>query len=182
LSVATTSWAKAAAPVENLLEELVPRVYRFALRLTGDPHLAEDITQETFLRAWRQRKSLREASAARLWLFRIANNLWRDQLRRSRHPAERATTVVEQIADVAPNAESAAERQEELQRALTVMDRLPERQRQVLYLCACEELSAGQVADVLGISLQAVKASLSVARKKMRAELRSLFNDISREG
>src|SRR3989304_8552329 len=66
-------------PVKVLLEEHVPRVYRFALRLTGNRHEAEDLTQETFLRAWRHRRRLRDRSAARVWLFAIAANLWRDR-------------------------------------------------------------------------------------------------------
>ena len=49
--------------MSKLLEEWVPRVYRFALRLCSDPHVAEDLTQETFLRAWQQRSRLRDEDA-----------------------------------------------------------------------------------------------------------------------
>ena len=69
-------------PFWEQLEPHLPHVYRFALRLAGDPHLAEDLTQETYLRAWRGRRQLRSAQSARVWLFRISVNLWRDQLRR----------------------------------------------------------------------------------------------------
>src|SRR5712692_4928022 len=82
-------------PVKNLLEEYVPRVYRFALRLTNDPHAAEDLTQETLLRAWRRRGLLRDPRAARVWLFRITANLWRDQLRRDRCRVARAGPLPE---------------------------------------------------------------------------------------
>src|SRR5205823_7678639 len=57
--------------VSDILEEWVPRVYRFALRLSNDLHTAEDLTQETFLRAWRDRERLRDERAARAWLFRM---------------------------------------------------------------------------------------------------------------
>src|SRR5205823_15077281 len=77
-------------PVSNSLEAWVPRVYRFALRLSNDPDAADDLTQETFLRAWRQRDRLRDQRAARVWLFRITANLWRDHLRRGRSPVARA--------------------------------------------------------------------------------------------
>src|SRR5438067_2836878 len=77
-------------PVSDLLDEWVPRVYRFALRLCRDRHAAEDLTQETFLRAWRRRGRLRDERAARAWLFRITANLWRDQVRRGRLPVARA--------------------------------------------------------------------------------------------
>ena len=66
------------------LEEHVEAVYRYALRLTGRPDLAEDLTQETLLRGWRNRNKLREPRAARLWLLRIATNVWTDHLRKSK--------------------------------------------------------------------------------------------------
>ena len=72
------------------LEEHLPGVYRFALRLTGNPHAAEDLTQEAFLRAWRQARQLRVPQAARAWLLRITMNVWRDQLRRGQSPVARA--------------------------------------------------------------------------------------------
>ncbi|HEX3602307.1 MAG TPA: sigma factor [Lacipirellulaceae bacterium] len=55
--------------------EHVGSVYRYALRLAGRPELAEDLTQETMLRGWRDRQRLRESRATRVWLFRIATNL-----------------------------------------------------------------------------------------------------------
>lgn len=76
--------------MDALLEQLVPRVYGFALRLTGNLHAAEDLTQETFLRACRKAASLQDERRLRVWLFQIAVNLWRDQLRRRRLAPERA--------------------------------------------------------------------------------------------
>src|SRR5262245_49072471 len=58
-------------PVSDDLEAWVPRVYRFALRLCHDPHAADDLTQETLLRAWRHRGHLRDERAMCVWLFRI---------------------------------------------------------------------------------------------------------------
>jgi RNA polymerase sigma-70 factor, ECF subfamily len=154
--------------VSSLLEEWVPRVYRFALRLTCDPGAAEDLTQETFLRAWRQRDRLREPRAARVWLFRITANLWRDQLRRGRSPVARAEPLEDtQTSKLRPPELLVCER-EELARALQALSQLPPRQREVLYLIACEEMTAADVADVLDITTESVKANLSLARKKMR--------------
>jgi RNA polymerase sigma-70 factor (ECF subfamily) len=164
--------------VGSLLEELAPRIYRFALRLTCDSHAAEDLTQETLLRAWRRRDRLREPHAARVWLFAIAVNLWRDALRRGRHLAGRAGPLVgDPVGRVlAPDADAA--RQEDLRRALDAMDALPERQREVLYLSACEGLALAEVASVLGITASAAKASLSLARRKLREELSDLVDDL----
>jgi RNA polymerase sigma-70 factor (ECF subfamily) len=156
--------------VGDLLDEWVPRVYRFALRLCRDRHLAEDLTQETLLRAWRHRARLRDPRAARVWLFRIAANLWRDQARRGRLPVARAGPL-DDAPDQAGPPERRAEEREELARALAALDGLPPRQREVLYLSACEGLAPAEVAAVLGISPAAAKASLSLARQAMRRQL-----------
>jgi DNA-directed RNA polymerase specialized sigma24 family protein len=55
---------------------------------------------------------------------------------------------------------------------------MPPRQRQVLYLATCEQLSHGEVADVLGISVAAVKSNLSLARKEMRTRLKDVYESI----
>jgi RNA polymerase sigma factor (sigma-70 family) len=156
------------------VDENLPRVYRFALRLTGSRQDAEDLTQETFLQAWRRRGDLRRPDAARAWLFTIAKNLWNDWLRRkSRRPK-----LIEPLQDDHQSAAVAADRElivrEDLRRVLDAMAALPERQREVLYLRACEELSLSEIAAVLGISLEAAKASLCEGRKRLRRQFREL--------
>jgi RNA polymerase sigma-70 factor (ECF subfamily) len=154
--------------VSNLLEEWAPRVYRFALRLCDDPHIAEDLTQETFLRAWRHRARLRDDRAGGVWLFRITANLWCDQLRRGRSRVARAGPLEDDKPDRSQPPERLAAGREELKHALEAMADLPPRQREVLYLSACEGLSTAEIGSVLGVSADAVKASLSLARKSMR--------------
>src|SRR5207302_587150 len=109
-------------PVHERLEEWVPRVYRFALRLTANGDAAEDLTQETFLRAWRQRRSLREPQATRGWLFRIAANLWRDRLRRGRSPIAQAGPLDDELRSRIQLPEQVAAGQEELAKALAALD------------------------------------------------------------
>jgi RNA polymerase sigma-70 factor, ECF subfamily len=157
--------------VDEFLHEWTPRLYRFALRLTGDSHTAEDITQETMLRAWQKRDALRDSEAGRVWLFRIAVNLWRDLLRRRRSPVARAGPFPESAGHDCQSAEQMLAGHEELQLALQAMDRLPPRQREVLYMSACEGMKLTEIAAILGTSTEAIKASLSLARKKMRDSL-----------
>ncbi len=170
--------ARRGLPLRKLLEEYVPRVYRFALRLTRDPDAAEGLTQETMLRAWRRLDRLREPGAVRVWLFRITANLWRDQLRRRKSPVERAESVSDNHVGPCVSAEAAMAGREAADLALEALHALPERQREVLYLNACEGLSASEIAEVLGISLDATKASLSLARKRMRLELSDLLDEM----
>lgn len=154
--------------MNDFLRDWAPRVYRFTLRLTHDAHLAEDLTQEALLRAWAKRQQLRDDRAARVWLFQIAANLWRDHLRRARSPvAQTVALPLHAISrDAAPDG-MAAEK-DEVRSVLAALDRLPNRQREALYLHACEGLSVAEIADVLAIGTNAVKASLSLARKRMR--------------
>lgn len=156
------------------LEELVPGVWRFALQLTGNAHEADDLTQETVLRAWRRRGRLRDTRRARQWLLSIAANLWRDQKRRERRMPERMVLLPEdqQVTDV--TADQRLVDRDNVRRALQAMEDLPSRQREVLYLYSCEALSLVEIAGVLGISSDAVKASLSLARQKMRRKLQDL--------
>jgi len=160
--------------VSDLLEQFVPRVYLFALRLTRSRDEAEDLTQETFLRAWRHRARLRDPCAARAWLFSIAVNLWRSRLRRKGRGEQTAGLPDEP----GPRPENLPEEdliaEENVRRVRKAIDALPARQREVVYLHACEALPLREIAGVLGISLEAVRSSLSLARKRLRRQLKDL--------
>jgi RNA polymerase sigma-70 factor (ECF subfamily) len=171
--------ADAAARIEptvkqpfEAIEEHVGSVYRYALRLTRQPDLAEDLTQETFLRGWRSRQRLRDQRAVRVWLFRIATNLWTDQIRRGRFRPE--TLETEPICP-RPLPAAASDERENVRMALAAMDELPPRQRQVLYLVTCENMAHADVATILEITDAAVKANLSLARKELRLRLKDIY-------
>ena len=154
--------------VEARLEEAVERVFRFALRLAGDSHQAEDLAQETILRAVRSGKMPSDAREMRVWLFQIAANVWRDERRRTKHAPARAGPIVDEPAGRTASPVEKAIGAEQLERAIRMMDSLPARQREVLYLATCEELSLAEVAEALEITPAAAKASLSLARRRMR--------------
>lgn len=158
---------------EQLIEHLLS-VYRFALRLTcGDLDMAEDLTQETMLRAIGKLHTLKQPDQLRSWLRSITANLWRDRLRKRLHgPLLEPHKRLDEIpANSACRVERRLELDETVRACLSLLDRLPERQRTVLYLTACEQCSIGEIAEVLQITPQAVKASLCVARSRMRGWL-----------
>lgn len=157
------------------IEEHVGSIYRYACRLTGKHELAEDLTQETLLRGWRNRHKLRDPRAARLWLLTIVTNLWNDELRR-----KQIRTAPLEYDPICPRIGpgDASDERENVRLAFAAMDALPERQRQVLYLVTCENLAHDEAANVLGISDTALKANLSLARREMRRRLKDIYESV----
>jgi RNA polymerase sigma-70 factor, ECF subfamily len=177
------AWSTAAQELEptvtpnsfDTIEEHVGSVYRYALRLAGRTEAAEDLTQETLLRGWRNRSKLCDARAARVWLLRIATNLWNDELRRAKF---RTQLLVDEPPCPRILPLTAIDDRENVRLALAAMDELPPRQRQVLYLATCEDLGHSEIAEILEISEPAVKANLSLARKEMRRRLKDVYEEV----
>ncbi len=162
------------------MDEYLPRVYRFALRLTGSRQEAEDLAQETFLKAWRRRGQLRDDRSSVVWLFTICKNLWNDRLRRkTRRPKVVGTPDEHESTAAGPDHNMMV--QDDLRRVLEAMDLLPARQREVLYLHACDGLSLREIAEVLEITSEAAKASLFEARKRLRRQFREIDCAVPRE-
>jgi RNA polymerase sigma-70 factor (ECF subfamily) len=163
--------------VEGLLTTDALRVLqRFALKLTGDGHAADDLVQEACARAWERRGQLRSNGAARGWLLSIAANLWRDRLRCKSLPV--GTAAGDEIPANRPPAAEQIVTAENVRRALDAMETLPPAQRDALFLAAVEGLGRGEIAEILGTSTGAVKVNLSIARRKMREQLRDILDDL----
>ena len=154
-------------PLWGELELEIPSLYRFALRLTVRTDQAEDLTQDTLLRAWQRRGQLRDHGSLRVWLFQILVNLHRDQLRQMK-ARPRLEPARDSPDDRSPLPEQAVMLREELNIILKAMNSLPPRQREVLHLSAVENFSLAEIAEGLGISVNAAKVNLCEARKKMR--------------
>ncbi|MHC4607533.1 MAG: RNA polymerase sigma factor [Planctomycetota bacterium] len=162
---------------ESAFETLVRRhmkdAYQFCLGLTGDPREAEEISQEGFVSVYRGLRTFRGESSFRSWLFRILINLNRDRLRTRRRYDARLSEL-RRRREGRGDAEVGADRQAlELSEVVREkIDRLPARQREVLLLHLYRELGYREIADVLGIRYEAVKMNLSLARKRLREELK----------
>lgn len=156
-------------------QEHLDVVYRYALRLTRDTQRACDLTQETMLRGLRKQSALREPAAARVWLLRIATNIWTDWLRRDVH---RPRLLKQDSPSGDPTSPEKLIHQENVMAALAALDELPPRQRQVMHLITVEQMSHEDVAGVLGITVAAVKSSLSAGRKELRERLRDIYEDV----
>jgi RNA polymerase sigma-70 factor (ECF subfamily) len=170
----------------RLVESYSAQIYRLALKMLGNPQDAEDILQETFIKAFRYLHSFDGRSSVSTWLYRIATNEALMQIRKHQpgqfsldEPVETEEGVQEptQIVDwcCMPEEElMSSEVRAQLDRAV---DRLPYNMRVVFILRDLEGLSTQEVAEVLNLTETAVKTRLSRARLRLREELSVYFSE-----
>jgi RNA polymerase sigma-70 factor, ECF subfamily len=151
---------------ERLYREHSGRVYGLCLRMTRDPQLAEDCTQDTFINAWRALPKFETRSSLSTWLHRIAVNVSLAKRRKS-SPVEPAPQDDEEGAA----AEWSLETPVEVQEIETAIGELPEGARDALVLHALYGYSHGEAAQMLGIAEGTCKAQLHRARKLLRERL-----------
>jgi len=149
---------------EDLYEAYATEVYRFALRLSGDRDDAQDITSETFVRAWAHSSTIR-TETLKAYLFTIARNLYLEQQRKRKRQA----ALDDVYADSAPGPDRVAESQLELQRVQRVLQTLPEIDRSAFLLRVQHELPYAEIARVLGLSLTTAKVKVHRVRKRLIA-------------
>jgi RNA polymerase sigma-70 factor (ECF subfamily) len=156
-----------------------PQIFRFLLASTRDVDLAETLTQDCFLKAHRNWASFRGESSAMTWLMRIAINLQKDHWRNRRMQFWRKTQSnavgLDEASEWLPSGERSMEQQlmarERVGQVSKAVEKLSERQRTVFLLRYVEEAELSEIAQATGLSVGTVKAHLSRAVTKVRAEL-----------
>jgi len=169
----------AAQEFARVVQTHRPQIFRFLLASTRDVDLAETLTQECFLKAHRNWGGFRGDSSAMTWLMRIAINLQKDHWRNRRMQFWRHTrnnsVDSDEASDWLPSGESSAEQQllarERVKMVWKSVEGLSERQRTVFLLRYVEERELSEIAQVTGLSEGTVKAHLSRALGRVRAEL-----------
>jgi RNA polymerase sigma-70 factor (ECF subfamily) len=164
----------------DIFDDYQRRVYNYLLRMTQDRFVAEDLTQETFIRVYRGPPGFREEASLATWVYRIATNVSLDHFRRRSTAQETATYSLdgaetdqeELLADdkaASPEQLAAAS-----QMSICVQDfiwQLPPDYRAALVLHDLQGMKNGDIAEVLDVSLDTVKIRLHRARKKLRGAL-----------
>ncbi|UCE41894.1 MAG: RNA polymerase sigma factor [Candidatus Aminicenantes bacterium] len=149
---------------QDLYETYGNEVYRFALWLAGDPLEAEDITSETFIRAWVRNSKIR-TKTLKAYLFTISRNIYLQHQRKKKR-----LVVLEDVhPDPAPGPDKLTESQIELRKVQEVLQTLPEIDRAAFVLRVQHELSYDEIARVLELSLTATKVKVYRVRKKLIA-------------
>jgi RNA polymerase sigma-70 factor (ECF subfamily) len=140
---------------------------RFALYLSGDATVADDLVSEAFVRAWTARERV-EMATVRGYLFTIVRNLF---LKLRRHE-RRQVPLDEQLADGRPGPGDRAAGQRDLQVVLAALSRLPEIDRAAVLMRADDGVPYEEIAAALGISTVAAKVKVHRARLKLAESLR----------
>jgi RNA polymerase sigma-70 factor (ECF subfamily) len=153
---------------DRLVERYQRSVYHLCYRYTGGHEDANDLAQETFLRAWRSIGRFRGDSAFSTWLYRIAVNACLNHRAVRRLPTQEVT---EALPDPSRGALSRVEGEEEAERVRGAIADLPEKQRATLILKVYHELSHEEVARALGSSVGTVKSNLFHALANLRRRL-----------
>lgn len=171
--------ALAAQDFARIVASHRPQIFRFLLASTREVDLAETLTQECFLKAHRNWASFRGESTAMTWLMRIAINLEKDHWRNRRMQFWRQTRTnavdLDEASEWLPSGERSAEQQllarEQVKHVWKAVESLSGRQRRVFLLRFVEEMELSEIARVTGLSEGTVKAHLSRALGKVRAEV-----------
>ena len=157
----------------------MPAVYRYFLRWRFSTSEAEELTQESYLQAWKSIESFRQEQSAKAWLLSIARRVaWRHTQNRI-YKHERSGFAAQELLAMIDEKESVLgpDQYDEIKLTLQVLDGLSDHHQEVLHLHYLQELSEREIAEVLQIPQNTVHSRLRVARKKYRAAYTELTQE-----
>jgi RNA polymerase sigma-70 factor (ECF subfamily) len=165
--------------IDALVAKYWPRVLRYVSFSINDADLAQSITQDCFLKAYKGRASFRGDCAVGTWLISIANNLIRDQVRLKKfqfwRKAQATALDVTEMASFLPSHETSAEKklllQERAEQVKTALEKLSVNQRRVFLLRFFEGMNLEEIAETTGMPVNTVKTHLHRGITAIRAKL-----------
>ena len=172
-----------ASAFEELMLRYQGRVLSVLHHVVGNRDLAEDLTQDVFLRVFRARKSYTPGSKFSTWLFTITNNVALNALRRRKRKPEHQFALVDESSTCMPTIEHAVpensallptrqlDHQELRETVRMAVDSLSENQRMAVLLNKFEGMNYAEIAQVMKLSPQAIKSLLCRARSNLRVIL-----------
>lgn len=161
----------------ELVQRFYPGVVAVVYRLCGEVTLAEDVAQETFVRAWLNLSSFQLPAPFRNWLYRIAVNLAFDRLRQRKALPVTTAMEIQEMADPSEDPETVVVKREQATRIQQAIQSLPPAARAVLVLREYGGLSYQEIATTLDIPPGTVMSRLSYARERLRCLLLELVEE-----
>lgn len=152
---------------EALVRDHAGAVFGFVLRRVGDRSRAEDLAQETFLRAWRAREGFRGEATSRAWLMAIASNVIRDDARRRRRRPEEVEPAFGDVPATGADPAARAEHAEAIERLREALGQMNPAHREIFLLRERDGLSYAEIARVLRVPIGSVMSGLSRARERL---------------
>lgn len=156
----------------SLVERLKDTVFRLARSILSDIHLAEDVTQDVFVRVWQQREAIVRSDHPRAYICRIAHNLAIDSLR---HRERERTFAIEQTSG-SSHTHTDVDTSDMVALTKRFISELPERQRIVIHLRDVEGYELEDIAQILEVDEASVRVNLSRARKRIKEQLLNAMN------
>ncbi|MGE0713794.1 MAG: RNA polymerase sigma factor [Planctomycetota bacterium] len=165
-------WKEGSAPAfAALFERYHRRVYAFALRLTGDVHLAEDVAQRAFLNLYKKPPPGTGRAQFKSLVFTVARNEAINELKKRGRRREGTLEGAPEESDGAPTPEARTEVREEAARLQEALSSLPEEEREVVLLRQVEGLTFREVCEVTGLTRDAVRWRLARGLERLREAL-----------
>jgi len=166
------------SPSEQVFEEYHGAIYRYILRFVQQAEEAEDLTQETFLRAHQHFSSLRRPTAIKAWLYRIATHVCYDRFRQAAFKSQKSEIdseldlLVEQLPDLdSPGLEQVIDQAEMRDCVQKYLERLSDDHRLIIFLHDLHGMTHPEIARQLKCSLETVKIRHFRARQKLKTTL-----------
>ncbi len=160
----------------TLIERHGPDLYRFAWSLTGTPHDADDVYQETLLKAFKAWRKLPGDANHRAWLFRIASNTWISD-RRKQGRVHQFGDDHPEMPSREPDTANVVAAQDTLDHVASAISELPPKQRTAVVLRKYHEMSYEEIGEVLGSTGEAARANVYEALRKLRSSFATALID-----
>lgn len=157
--------------IGELVKEYRKGLYHFLLGIVRDPDLADDLTEDTFVKLLVKRPPHTEKTSFRTWLYTIGRNLAMDHFRRQERRGEIGTEEFSFLEWALPSPEELYRQQVDAATLSQCLDRLEPVMRQALYLRFYEDFSIGEIAKILHKNRHAVSSLLYRAKKSLKEEL-----------
>lgn len=170
---------------ETLMQNYYPRILNFINRFVADKEIAEDLTQEVFLRVFKYGPRYKPKSKFQTWLYTIAKNICLNELRKNKDfvaSLDEPVTIGKEDLQIQIDDPKSCGADEELirkEKAMVIrqaINNLPENQRMAVILRRYDNFSYAEIAETLGVSDKAVKSLLSRAKVNLRCRLSGLIN------